>query len=220
MSSRSTIRDRYSFANLEDAATRAATVVATQQRVDEINRLGKAISDFGDTINGKVAARFEPIEGLAVRGSASTGFRAPGMAQQFFSTTSTNNVGGTLIEIGTFPVSSPIARALGSQPLDAETSLNLSGGIVFNMVRGLSLTVDYYNIKINDRITLTENLQGPDVVAILQAARVVGTSARFFINGIDTRTQGIDVVASYRVPDFGAGNLSLTAGFNISDNKI
>jgi iron complex outermembrane recepter protein len=177
-------------------------------------------SDFGSTVNGKLAARFEPIEGLALRGSASTGFRAPGMAQQFFSTTSTNNVGGTLIEIGTFPVSSPIARALGSQPLEAETSLNLSGGVVFNLLRGLSVTVDYYNIKINDRITLTENLQGADVVALLTAARVVGTSARFFVNGIDTRTQGVDVVASYRVPDFGAGKLTLTAGFNISDNKI
>lgn len=177
-------------------------------------------SDFGSTINGKLAARFEPIDGIALRGSASTGFRAPGMAQQFFSTTSTNNVGGTLIEIGTFPVSSPIAVALGAQPLDAETSLNLSGGVVFNMLRGLSLTIDYYNIEINDRITLTENLQGADVVAILQAAGVVGTSARFFINGIDTRTQGVDVVASYRVPDFGAGKLTLTAGFNISDNKI
>ena len=58
-------------------------------------------SDFGSTLNGKLAARFEPIEGIALRGSASTGFRAPGMAQQFFSTTSTNNVGGQLIEIGT-----------------------------------------------------------------------------------------------------------------------
>lgn len=177
-------------------------------------------SDFGSTINGKLAARFEPIDGLALRGSASTGFRAPGMAQQFFSTTSTNNVGGTLIEVGTFPVSSPIARALGSQPLEAESSLNLSGGVVFNMLSGLSVTVDYYNIKINDRITLTENLTGADVVALLQAAGVVGTSARFFINGIDTRTQGVDIVGSYRVPDFGVGKLTLTAGFNISDNKI
>lgn len=65
-------------------------------------------SDFGGTINGKLAARFEPIDGIALRGSISTGFRAPGMAQQFFSTTSTNNVGGQLIEIGTFPVDSPI----------------------------------------------------------------------------------------------------------------
>ena len=177
-------------------------------------------SDFGDTVNGKFAARVEPVQGLALRGSISTGFRAPGMAQQFFSTTSTNNVNGTLIEIGTFPVESPIAKALGAQPLKPEKSVNIGGGVAFNMVRGLSLTVDYYNIKINDRITLTENLQGTDVVAILTAAGVAGTSARFFINGIDTRTQGVDIVGSYRVPDFGAGKLTLTAGFNLNNTKI
>ena len=177
-------------------------------------------SDFGDTINGKLAARFEPIDGIALRGSVSTGFRAPGMAQQFFSTTSTNNVNGVLIEIGTFPVQSPIAVALGAEPLDAEASLNIGAGVVFNLIDGLNVTVDYYNIEISDRITLTENLQGADVVAILQAAGVVGTSARFFINGIDTRTEGLDVVASYRVPDFGAGRFTLTAGYNINDNKI
>ena len=177
-------------------------------------------SDFGNTVNGKVAARLEPIEGIALRGSVSTGFRAPGLAQQFFSTTSTNNVNGQLIEIGTFPVSSPIAVALGSQPLDAEKSLNFGAGVTFSRFSGLNVTVDYYNIKIRDRITLTENLQGADVVAILNAAGVVGTSARFFVNGIDTKTQGIDVVASYRVPDFGLGKLRLNAGLNINNTKI
>ena len=178
-------------------------------------------SDFGSTVNGKAAARFEPIDGLALRGSVSTGFRAPGMAQQFFSATSTNNVVGVgLIEIGTFPVDSPIAVALGAEPLEAEKSLNLGGGLVFTMVPGLSVTIDYYNIKIDDRIVLTENLQGADVVAILQAAGVVGTSARFFINGIDTRTEGLDVVASYRIPDFGIGRFTLTAGYNINSTDI
>ncbi|WP_199798083.1 TonB-dependent receptor plug domain-containing protein [Tsuneonella amylolytica] len=178
-------------------------------------------SDFGGTLNGKLAGRIEPVDGIAVRGSISTGFRAPGMAQQYFSTTSTNNVAGVgLIEIGTFPVSSPIAVALGAQPLEPEKSVNIGGGVVFTAVRGFNLTVDYYNIKINDRIVLTENLQGADVVAILQAAGVVGTSGRFFINGVDTRTQGLDVVANYRVPDFGFGRVSLTAGFNINDTKI
>ena len=178
-------------------------------------------SDFGDTVNGKIAARLEPVEGLAFRGSVSTGFRAPGMAQQFFSTTSTNNVAGVgLIEIGTFPVASPIAVALGAQPLEPEKSVNIGGGFAFNMISGFSLTVDYYRIKIKDRITLTENLQGADVVAILQAAGVAGTSARFFVNGIDTRTQGIDIVGSYRLPDFGIGRVTLTAGYNLNDTKI
>lgn len=177
-------------------------------------------SDFGDTINGKIAARFEPVDGLAFRAAASTGFRAPGMAQQFFSTTSTNNVGGQLIEVGTFPVGSPIAIALGSQPLEAEDSVNLSAGIVFNMIDGFNLTVDYYNIKINDRVVLTENLTGADVAALLQAAGVVGTSARFFTNGVDTRTKGIDIVGSYRLPDVAGGRLNLNFGLNVNDTTI
>src|SRR3546814_18723904 len=88
------------------------------------------------------------------------------------------------------------------------------------MVRGLSLTVDYYNIRIEDRITLTENLQGADVREKLERANVPGSAARFFINGIDTRTQGLDIVASYRLPDMGIGKLTLTEGYNINDTKI
>ncbi|VVS95877.1 TonB-dependent receptor plug domain-containing protein [Erythrobacter sp. EC-HK427] len=177
-------------------------------------------SDFGSTFNSKIAARLEPVEGLAFRGSASTGFRAPGMAQQFFSTTSTNNVGGQLIEIGTFPVESPIAIALGAEPLEPEESVNISAGIVFTMIPRLNVTIDYYNIEITDRIVLTENLQGADVLALLQQAGVAGSSARFFINGIDTRTQGLDIVGSYRIPDVLGGSLTLTAGYNINDTEI
>ena len=110
--------------------------------------------------------------------------------------------------------------ALGAQPLEPEKSVNIGGGVVFTMVPGLSITADYYNIKINDRIVLTENLQGADVVAILKAANVQGTSARFFVNGIDTRTQGLDIVASYRMPDFGAGNFRFNAGYNRNNTKI
>jgi len=178
-------------------------------------------SDFGDTVNGKAAARFELFDGVALRGSVSTGFRAPSLAQQSFATTSTNNVGGVLIEIGTFPVSSPVAIALGAQPLEPEKSVNLGGGVTFTPISGLSITADYYNIKINDRITLTENLQGADVLALLTSAGVTGvSSARFFINGIDTRTTGLDIVASYRVPEFGLGKFRISAGYNLNDTKI
>jgi iron complex outermembrane receptor protein len=178
-------------------------------------------SDFGDTINGKAAARFEVIDGVALRASVSTGFRAPSLAQQSFAATSTNNVGGVLIEIGTFPVSSPVAIALGAQPLKPEKSLNLGAGVTFTPFNGLSITADYYNIKINDRITLTENLQGTDVLALLTTAGVTGvSSARFFINGIDTKTSGLDVVASYRLPDFGLGQFRVSVGYNLNDTKI
>jgi iron complex outermembrane receptor protein len=178
-------------------------------------------SDFGDTINGKVAGRFEPIDGIALRGSISTGFRAPSLHQQFFTATSTNNVGGVLIEIGTFPVSNPVSVALGAQPLEPERSLNMGAGITLTPLPGLSLTADYYNIQIEDRIVLTENLQGAAVVALLQGAGINNiTSARFFVNGIDTTTEGIDIVGSYRVPDMGIGRLTLTAGYNYNNTSI
>ncbi|MFM9828437.1 MAG: TonB-dependent receptor plug domain-containing protein [Sphingomonas sp.] len=178
-------------------------------------------SDFGDTLNGKIAARLELIKGIAVRGSISTGFRAPSLAQQFFATTSTNNVGGQLIEVGTFPVSDRVAIALGSRQLRAEKATNFGGGLTFAPVRGLNVTVDYYNIGIRDRVTLTENLQGAAVVGILQAAGINNvTSARFFVNGVNTRTQGVDVVATYRLPDFGAGRFRFTAGYNYNTTAI
>ena len=182
-------------------------------------------SDFGDTWNGKVAARLEPIEGIAIRGSIATGFRAPSLAQQFFATTSTNStvVNGVaqLIDIVTVPATSAVGRALGGRQLEAESALNFAGGIALNPFRGFSLTADYYNIRIKDRVTLTENLTGPAVVALLQAAGIQGvTSARFFVNGVDTRTQGVDIVGSYRVPEMGFGRVVLTAGYNYNETKI
>jgi iron complex outermembrane receptor protein len=178
-------------------------------------------SDFGSTINGKVAGRFEPIDGVAVRGSVSTGFRAPSLHQQFFTATSTNNVGGVLIEIGTFPVSDPVSVALGAQPLDPERSVNIGGGLALTPIRGLSLTADLYQIEINNRIVLTENLQGAAVLALLQGAGINNiTSARFFVNGIDTRTRGIEIVGTYRMPDMGFGRLTLTAGYNYNETVI
>ncbi len=178
-------------------------------------------SDFGDTVNGRVAARFAPVRWLALRGSVSTGFRAPSLQQQFFATSSTNNVNGVLVEIGTFPVSSPVARALGARDLEPERSLNYGGGIAFTPGGGFNLTVDYYNVRIEDRIVVTENLQGAAVVALLQQAGFNNiTSARFFINGIDTRTTGLDVVGTYRLPEMGVGNITLTAGYNRNRTRI
>ncbi|HWK35101.1 TonB-dependent receptor [Sphingomonas sp.] len=182
-------------------------------------------SDFGDTVNGKAAARFEPIKGIAIRGSVSTGFRAPSLAQQYFTTTSTNNtvVGGVaqLIEVGTFPATSAVGLALGGKQLKPEKAFNYAGGIALNPVRGLSLTADYYNIKIDDRVTLTENLTGAAVVSLLTGAGITNvTSARFFVNGVDTRTQGVDIVGTYRLPEFGAGKFVLTAGYNYNETKI
>ena len=188
-------------------------------------------SDFGDTLTGKFAARFEVVRGFALRGSVSNGFRAPGLQQQFFTTTSTNFISGVPVDISTVAVDSPVARALGSKPLKPERSINLSGGFTANPLRGLTLTVDYYNIKITNRIVLTENLgaagagsasQNAAVKAVLDANGFgsVG-AARFFVNGLDTRTQGVDAVLNWRLPlGEGLGKWTLTAAYNYNKTKI
>jgi iron complex outermembrane receptor protein len=190
-------------------------------------------SDFGSDWNGKLAARFEPVKGFALRGAVSTGFRAPSLQQQFFSASATNNVNGLLLETVTLPTDNPIAIALGATPLKAETSVSYSAGAVFTGIRGLSLTVDAYQVSIDDRIVVTDNLTGTQIngvpsgvnpgvsiASILIAAGFPNTNAaRFFVNGVDTRTRGIDAVATYRF-DLGGGRANLTAGYNYNETKI
>jgi iron complex outermembrane recepter protein len=214
-------------ANEVDASRRSYSVYAeldadfTEWFTMQIAGRYEDYSDFGDALNGKVAARVAPVGWAALRGSISTGFRAPSLQQQFFATSSTNNVNGVLVEIGTFPVNHPVAIALGSQPLRPEKSVNFGGGLTLTPGAGFNLTIDYYNIKIDERIVVTENLQGAAVVALLQQAGFNNiTSARFFINGIDTRTTGLDVVGTYRVPDMGMGSVMLTAGYNRNRTRI
>jgi iron complex outermembrane receptor protein len=188
-------------------------------------------SDFGSTWNGKFAARWEFIRGYAIRGAISNGFRAPSLHQQFFTTTSTNFIGGVPVDIATLAVNAPAAVALGAQPLKPEKSVNLSFGATANPFRGLTFTADYYHIKIKDRIVFTETLGngGTGNTAAVQAAVTAKlaqlgfpqvAAARFFINGLDTTTRGLDLVAAYR---FGLGDLgrwNLTAAYNHNKTKI
>ncbi|MBA3526152.1 MAG: TonB-dependent receptor [Sphingomonas sp.] len=185
-------------------------------------------SDFGSDLNWKLASRFEPIDGFALRASASTGFRAPSLQQQFYAAQATNNVAGVLLDTVTLPVNNPVALALGSRPLDAERSTSFSGGVVVSAVPRLNVTLDVYRVDIDDRIVVTENLgafgtaeQKAAVREILIAAGFPSvTAARFFINGIDTRTRGLDLVATYRVPMDSLGRLNLTGGLNLNKTKI
>jgi iron complex outermembrane receptor protein len=187
-------------------------------------------SDFGNTVNGKLALRYEPVQGYALRGSISNGFRAPSLHQQFFTTTSTNFINGLPVDISTLAVNSPVARALGSRDLEPEESLNISLGATANPVSGLTLTIDYYRIDIDNRIVLTENLGAagagtPAVNAAVKALldangfQSVG-AARFFVNGLDTRTRGIDAVAAYRFRTEGLGTWTLTAAYNYNRTNI
>ncbi|MES2442285.1 MAG: TonB-dependent receptor [Pseudomonadota bacterium] len=187
-------------------------------------------SDFGGTVNGKLAARYEFVRGFAVRGSVSNGFRAPSLHQQYFTTTSTNFIAGVPVEISTQPVSSPVAVALGSKPLKPEKSTNWSVGATLNPFRGFNVTADYYHIKIKDRVVLTENLgaAGSGTATVNTAVKAVLDAngfqsvgaARFFINGLDTSTYGFDVVGTYRTDLESLGKWSLSAAYNRNTNRI
>ncbi|MFN3515025.1 MAG: TonB-dependent receptor plug domain-containing protein [Phenylobacterium sp.] len=177
-------------------------------------------SDFGETLTGKIALRYDVTENFALRGSVQNGFRAPSLQQQYFTATSTNFINGVPFDITTFPATDPVAAALGAKPLDAEESLNYAIGAVFRM-GAFNLTVDAYRIEVDNRIVLSENLTQANVRAYLQSQGFVGVGGgRFFINGVDTVTEGLDVIANFRVPTEEIGVFAFTLGANFNSTKV
>jgi iron complex outermembrane receptor protein len=195
------------YLDLESHPTSAFTIGAAGR--------AEHYSDFGSTITGKTNARLEFIPGYAIRGAIGTGFRAPSLAQEYFSSTATNFILGVPYDIKTFPVSSPGGKALGATPLKPEKSLNISAGVTAEPMRNLSLTVDFYKININDRIVFSENFTTQAIRDLLasQGFPTLG-GGRFFTNAIDTRTKGLDVVTRYGLGFGENGTLRLTASAN------
>ncbi|MBU2979464.1 TonB-dependent receptor [Alteromonas sp. C1M14] len=176
-------------------------------------------SDFGSTFNWKMSHRVTVTESFALRGSISTGFRAPSLQQQYFTSIATVfGADGEPAETGTFAPSSDVALSLGSPGLDAEESENYSAGFTYSPNADFNLSVDFYRIDIDDRIVLSNNLSGDAIEALLEGSGA--TSARFFLNAIDSRTQGVDIVSTYtlRTQEWGAFNFN--AGINFNDNEV
>lgn len=177
-------------------------------------------SDFGSATSGKLSGRFVINDVASLRGTVATGFRAPTLAQQFYSTTATTFIGGVPFDIRTFPVDDPVAIALGAEPLEAEQSLNLSLGLALQFASGWNLAIDGYQIDIDDRIILSEELRGPAVRAFLAANGFPQTDGgRYFTNAIDTRTRGVDIVGT-KDWQLGGGELALTLGANFNETDI
>lgn len=177
-------------------------------------------SDFGSNITGKAALRYDFTDTFALRGSVQNGFRAPSLQQQNFTATSTNFIGGIPFDITTFPVSDPVAQALGATALDAEKSVNYSLGTVFKL-GNVQITIDGYRIDINDRIVLSENLTAANVRDFLTAQGFTGIGGgRFFINGVDTETQGVDVVINWSLPSDTLGLFDFTLVGNYNKTKV
>lgn len=179
-------------------------------------------SDFGSTFTGKFSGRYEFLEGVALRGAVSTGFRAPSLAQSYFSTISTNFIGGVAFEVGTFPVNSPVARALGAVDLKSETSVNMSGGATFTK-GNFSLTADYYLINIADRVVFSENFTGSGTGGTLQSflasKGVNATGGRYFTNAVDSKTSGIDIISRYAM-ELDEYTVRATVGANFTQTEI
>lgn len=178
-------------------------------------------SDFGSTLDGKLATRFEPVSGFALRAAAQTGFRAPSLSQSNFSAVSTNFIGGVPFEIRTFAVGTPGATLLGARELEPEESMNYSLGLTARPLSNLSFTADYYKIEIDNRIVLSGNFIHTSVQTLLAANGITGVSgARYFTNAIDTRTRGIDVVMQYGLNFGSRGLLRFTAGHNQNKSTV
>jgi len=187
-------------------------------------------ADFGTTANGKLAGRLALGEALAVRGSVSSGFRAPTPGQQnaFNVTTGFDRTLRELVNNGTIPSTSRVAEVVGGKPLDAEKSVNASLGFVVD-AGAFSVSADYFRIALSDRIALSQvfSLDPADAERLIAegitSARNLA-NFRFFTNEFDTRTQGVDVVASF-VPDGaggagGSGGTEFSLAFNHTNTKV
>lgn len=205
----------------ENAITATRSAIAAYLDVEaNLSRaflLGAAIrfenyNDFGSTTNGKLTARYKLSDKTALRGSASTGFRAPSLHQQYYSSTSTLFVDGQPYEVGTFTNDSRPAQLLGIPKLKPEKSKSLSAG--FTTIAGkFSFTLDGYYTRINDRIVYTDQFSGnnadtasavdKEIYQLLSLANA--NRAAFFANAINSETRGVDLVATYSTR-LGKGN--------------
>lgn len=182
-------------------------------------------SDFGSTFNYKFSSRYNFGDRFSLRGSVSTGFRAPSQQQKYYAKTNTLFISGTgglvPVQAGTFTNDSKLAELLGIPKLKEETSHNYSVGFTAKPFSGLEVTVDAYQINIKDRIIYTNNFTGAagtPIRAILDAAGA--STAAFFTNAIDTKAKGLEAVIAY-IKRFGnRQSLRTTLAMTFIDNEV
>ncbi|WDG77775.1 TonB-dependent receptor [Pseudomonas chlororaphis] len=210
---------RHNFAQYLDLETNFTDKLAVSAAVRH-----EDYSDFGSNVSGSLSARYDFTPRVALRGSVSTGFRAPSLAQQNFTFTSSQLIGNTIQESGTFAADSQVARLLGAEDLKAEKSRNYSLGLVLEPLDNLTVTADLYHIDIRDRVSLSSNLVLNNTAIDYLKANGVGninyTSARYFTNATDTSTDGLDLVANYRYQLDNGIRWNSTVGYNYNHTKV
>jgi iron complex outermembrane receptor protein len=181
--------------------------------------------DFGTTTNYKVAANWHFTDNFGVRGTVSTGFKAPtpGQSNAFNVTTEFDINAFELVNNGTIPATYPIAELRGGRPLEPEESENYTLGTFFN-VGGLDVTIDYFHIDVDGRLNLSQNftLTQEEIDALLEQGITAAASLenfRFFTNDFNTTTEGFDVVATYPI-EWGSATTDLSLAFNNTTTEI
>ena len=189
-------------------------------------------SDFGDNTSWKVNGRYILGDNQgAIRASYSTGFRAPSLHQIYLSNVQTLVSGGTISNQGTFNNVDPVIReGLGVPQLTAEESTNISAGITYKVTPNLSLSADFYNVEVKDRVLFTgeigfrvdEDENGNDFTNPVEQILLDNsiTSLKFFVNAVDTKTTGVDVVASLDNISLGSGTFGATLAANYNETEI
>ncbi|MBS1654478.1 MAG: TonB-dependent receptor, partial [Bacteroidetes bacterium] len=176
-------------------------------------------SDFGFTKNFKFATKLKTSDFLTLRASLSNGFRAPSLPQVYFSSTFTNVQAGKIVDQVLAPNNSLLAEKVGIPKLKQEVSTNASAGFVLKPVKGLTLTVDGYWVNVKDRIVLTGLFdQSDDQIGSILESLNVG-AAQFFTNAVNTKTSGLDVIATYNT-SLGEGRLNATLAANFNNMTI
>jgi iron complex outermembrane receptor protein len=181
-------------------------------------------ASFGSTTLGKFQVRFKATDWLALRGTASTGFHAPTPGQSNVETLSTTFLPGTAtqVQIGTYPVTSSIAKYYGATALRPEESTNLSAGLVLTPAPGLLITLDGYSIEVRHRIGISQsfNVTTADIAKLSDLAYVgAGGTVQYFTNGFNTKTKGVDLVSTYSFP-IGPGTLGTTLAINYNKTDV
>jgi iron complex outermembrane receptor protein len=181
---------------------------------------------FGSTTDGKLSARFQATDHFAVRGTFNTGFRVPTPGQvNTLNVTTSADSNGNLIPSGFYPIDHPVAVALGAVPQQTEESTSFTVGLVWEVADNVSLTVDFYDIDIDDRIGTLDTVVDQAAVDALNAAGypdanlLLNTAASFFSNAFDSEVSGVDLTLDTYFDVMG-GVLNASYRHNHNDQKV
>jgi iron complex outermembrane receptor protein len=210
-----TNRDRHSSAAYLDFETDLTARTKLQAALRH-----ERYSDFGSTTTGKLAGSFKATNDILLRASASTGFRAPSLQQVYFSSTFTDFISGVPMDVVLAPNGGAVANAAGIPSLKEEKSKSYTLGLTWSPDKSFSVTADLYHIDIDGRIVLSGRFDADNYPALGATLQTLGVGqAQFFVNSVDTRTQGLDLTASHRM-DIGGGKLATYLAMNFSRTEV